>query len=335
MKHLPKIALGIIILAFAAVLVLIGLLLILKKSQKQSFLTLDLVQNNFKINFSIAKEDKFNFEKFFENLGIKQNLAQGVNFTLDASTSARLAFQTPAKAALSIKEKELDFSAVFNKSFQLENQKIDQINIPEATTMAIFAPGLSQFVLDRLHLPQNAQKVFENNLTTGGGQYLLVNQDGTFALLYKKTDLNLDNFTQIPLEATGDAQPQQEQTQYVYSYKQVQSFNTPDQTPVDLVFSTLGGYQVLASNEKTVQDLVSAQNSGRPFPKSNNKPAAIAIEFENPNDVKLPEDFFKFLFAGGISNALNQQKLQDSMQKMGALNLLLYDNVISGLINLK
>ena len=334
MKHFPKIALGIIAIILSVILV--ASFYIFKKSQTPSYLNLFLQKNHFRIDFKIAQEDKVNFEKFLENLGVNTQLEQGINFTLDATSSAHLAFETPAKAKLEIKEKELKFNAVFNKNFQFENQKIEVINIPQKTTLAIYGPNLSGLVLKRLNLPQKIQQDFETNLGFDGSQYLLVNRDGTFALFYKKDSLDLKNFTQIPIESSKEAKPSHVlEAQTVYAYNQVQSFNSQEQPQIDLVLFNFKGYQILASNQQTAKNIIESESSNRQFPNIGNKKASMVTEFENSEDQALSEDFFKFLLGNGISNIINQQKLQDSLQKINSLNLLLYDNVISGLINLK
>lgn len=324
MKHLPKIILGI---SLILILALIIFLQIRKPSEDNTF-KLNLKQNSFRLDFNVNKVDQAQFEQFLDNLSIPTDTEKGINLNFDASTSARLAFLTPAKGDFQLKAKQFKFSTLFDRKFQLANFEVKQIKIPKSTALSIFAPDLSRFVTERLAPTSEEKVIIQNNIGASQGHYLLIFPDGQFVLIYHN-ELNPQGLTEISTEASAQAQTKDQNNPKIYALKKDINPNS------NLVFFETNNYQALASSSQVVKDIMGEENLKDTFPKPDSQKASIIISFAASAGTSLSDQFYNFLLPPGSISEINKSRLKQSFEKIETVNLLLKDSIISGLISLK
>ena len=117
-----SLSLTIFFLIFVAVLVII-------QNKNTSKFSLIANENKFKLNFDIDNNDQSEFSQVLEKLSLPQSVAKGVEFKLDATSSAKLTFATPVKADLNILPGKITFKGKVNTSF-LRDQEAKRIKIP-------------------------------------------------------------------------------------------------------------------------------------------------------------------------------------------------------------
>src|SRR3989344_5129808 len=177
-----SLSLTLLFLIFIAVLVII-------QNKNTSQVTLIANENEFKLNFDITNNDQSEFLKVLEKLGLPQSVAKGVEFELDATSSAKLTFATPVKANLNILPGKIAFKGKVNTSF-LQDQEAKSIKIPTSTNLAVFSGNLIAFIKSRLILSQEFSAWLSKNLASDQGQYLVVfGPNSDFTLIFKNPNI--------------------------------------------------------------------------------------------------------------------------------------------------
>ncbi len=327
MKPTPKILLGVLIILFFTSLLFF---LYIFNSQSSNSLTIDSKQNEFTLNFQVNRKKIPQFEHFLEELDIPYQIEKGVSFKLDSTSSTYLDLLTPIKVSLDISSNRIFFTGYSARPFFLKSQAPDQIHIPQHTSLAIFAPDLSGFVTSRLDFSKEVKNIFENTVQNDSGHYLLIfGSKPSFALFFKKTDLDLSSFKEVPQEASEAAGKQQDQNQITKFY--LINSQTEKQNTDAGVFFDLSTYKVFASSIDAAKEVISAQNtSGLLFPKSKETSASFILNFNNRG---LSDNFTNFAFNKGIGITGGQEKIKNSLSKIKEASITLKGSTFSGLIS--
>lgn len=331
MKLNPKILLGTIVLIFALIAVI---LIFSLKPKNPNSLIIDSDKNEFKVSFQIDKSKSQNFEKLLANLDIPYQIENGLSFKLDATASAYLGLLAPIKADLNISNDQVNFKGNSAKLFLLENLNPEQIRIPTDTTLAIFAPDLTGFIKSRSNLSPDAQKLFIDSTKTTSGHYLIIfGSKPNYALIFKKENLDLSNFKEIPPEASGESAKKENPSENTKFYLLT---SDPEAVNSDAgVFFETEKYKVFASSPDAAKEIISAQNSsGKMFPKTKTEDTSLQLEFNNNTD-SISDDFISFIFQRGISTIGGKEKVKNFLQKTKEISLSLKGDTFSGLISTK
>lgn len=134
-------------LIFLALLLIIAAILLTNKNrQVSSTATITSQKNQFTLEAKVAKSDEENFVKLLQNLSLAATKNPKVDFTLDSTASAKLAFASPVIIKFKPGEKSLRFSGNPTTSVAQEEVVMPQIKIPKSVGFAIANNDLSSFV---------------------------------------------------------------------------------------------------------------------------------------------------------------------------------------------
>lgn len=317
--------LGGVLTAAAAILLLI-LLIKTSGTQKGSSFLLEYFENKFKLTFQIDKNDEAELNSFLENLALDWDINQGLVFELDSTSSAKLAFQTPLLINLDINGKKSQFSAELNQPIFKEKIEASQLEIPDNTEFALFAPDLSEFAVSKLEVDDEIKKILTDKVKSQLGQYFLSFDSAKNFALYFKNPIDLGQMTEIPLESTNQVTSNENQSVKIYQMKFPSNDNINNE--VTPVFFEQNGYKVLASSSETASMLL-AEHKTR-FPKEE---SGTTFElFLKPNDNFSPKDFSKNMLKNGISNVNANEKFNESLSQIKEVSFSLKGTTFSGLI---
>ena len=314
--------LTLLFLVFIAVLVII-------QNKNTSQVTLIANENKFKLNFDITNNDQSEFLKVLEKLGLPQSVAKGVEFELDATSSAKLTFATPVKANLNILPGKIAFKGKVNTSL-LQDQEAKSIKIPPSTNLAVFSGNLIAFIKSRLILSQEFSAWLSKNLASDQGQYLVVfGPNSDFTLIFKNPNIDFLALKDIKDPQSDESAYKEELTDNIklYLFKLPQSLNGEDLT---CVFFQEGDLIYFTSSYEAAQELINTLKSQTPsldFPPKDTPLASLIILFKN-NDQNTGDVFTNFILSGSnnYSRSINQVR---------ELDFILRSSEFSGLINLK
>ena len=317
-----SLSLTLLFLIFIAVLVII-------QNKNTSQVTLIANENEFKLNFDITNNDQSEFLKVLEKLGLPQSVAKGVEFELDATSSAKLTFATPVKANLNILPGKIAFKGKVNTSF-LQDQEAKSIKIPTSTNLAVFSGNLIAFIKSRLILSQEFSAWLSKNLASDQGQYLVVfGPNSDFTLIFKNPNIDFLALKDIKDPQSDESAYKEELTDNIklYLFKLPQSLNGEDLT---CVFFQEGDLIYFTSSYEAAQELINTLKSQTPsldFPPKDTPLASLIILFKN-NDQNTGDVFTNFILSGSnnYSRSINQVR---------ELDFILRSSEFSGLINLK
>ena len=317
-----SLSLTLLFLIFIAVLVII-------QNKNTSQVTLIANENEFKLNFDITNNDQSEFLKVLEKLGLPQSVAKGVEFELDATSSAKLTFATPVKANLNILPGKIAFKGKVNTSF-LQDQEAKSIKIPTSTNLAVFSGNLIAFIKSRLILSQEFSAWLSKNLASDQGQYLVVfGPNSDFTLIFKNPNIDFLALKDIKNPQSDESAYKEELTDNIklYLFKLPQSLNGEDLT---CVFFQEGDLIYFTSSYEAAQELINTLKSQTPsldFPPKDTPLASLIILFKN-NDQNTGDVFTNFILSGSnnYSRSINQVR---------ELDFILRSSEFSGLINLK
>ena len=192
-----KIVFGILaIFLFLAIIIFVAKFISVQ-DRNSSQITLTVNQNKFKLNFNLTNQDLTIFSKFLDKLNLPQSVKDGIEFELDATSSAKLAFTSPIKTNFNILPEKITFQGQVDKSF-VNDQTAESLKIPASTNLAVFGNNIAESVRARLNLPDQFSTWFSKNLNWEKGQYFIVfGANSDFALVFKNPSIDIDGLKNI------------------------------------------------------------------------------------------------------------------------------------------
>lgn len=329
MKLTPKMLLGVLVIFFFTSLLFS---LIIFKSQGNNSLIIDSKQNEFTLNFQIDKKKTAEFEKFLENLDIPYQVENGLSFKLDATSSAYLGLLTPVKIDLDITPNKIGFNGSSVRSVFLKGQTPQQIQIPQNTNIAMFAPDLSGFATSRLNFAPDVQNIFEKTVKNDSGHYLIIfGSKPSLGLFFNKDEINFNSFKEVPQEASSGASNKDNQDKTTKFY--LLTAGTNNQNSDAGVFFDLGTHKVFASSIDAAKEIIDAQNTSTlTFPKSKEANTSLILDFKAYDNQSLSDDFINFTFRKEIGMVGGLEKVKSSLSKVKEASVTLKGDTFSGLI---
>lgn len=251
-----------------------------KRSASQIILTAH--QNKFNINFQISSRDKVQATIFLEKANLPQNILEGVQFTLDATSAARLAHITPVTAHLNFTKERLNFQG--KATAALTNTTITPIanfQIPASTNLAIFAPDFTSLIKKKFVMPKDFQTWLDQNLASDSGQYLIIFGTDDFALVTKPS--NPPDFAHLTAQSTTGEFYKQEITANLNFH--LVKLPQGDKKEITLTFFEQGPLLFMTSSRKIAQELADVQKGISPtinFWPQGQTPVSAALLWQSP-----------------------------------------------------
>src|SRR5207244_3663318 len=151
---------------------------------KTSTAKLESSKNKFHISFDIAKSDQKDFTRVLEKLNLPENVRDGFEFELDATSSAKLSFIAPVRAKIDIADKNIKFRGQIENQF-LKSASMEDFKFPKSTNMALFMPQVSGILANNFDFPDRFKQWLEKNLISKGQYFAVFGQDSQFAAIFK------------------------------------------------------------------------------------------------------------------------------------------------------
>ncbi len=312
MKITPRRIFGVI------VLIGISLTLLVSNFKTQSQILLTAQENKFQVNFHIAQKDQENFSEVLASLNLPQNIVEGLEFELDATSSAKLAYVSPIQASLKFAKNRLNFAG--RASAQVfESKIITPFKIPSSATITVIGASITDLVKARLKLPRVLEAWLDQNLTSQNAKTLIIfGQNSDFALiLAPQSAPTLSGLESIKIEDYKDQIYKQE----TYLLENAPSINlhllkfpNQDQKETTLIFFEIGQTLYMTSSIEAAKELIMVQVGQSPsqdFLSGEIDPITLAIFLKHHNSqltrsaldffissdtINLPDGIEKFFF---------------------------------------
>lgn len=305
-----------------AAAVLIVFLFILKSQDRaKSQIRIFSDKDKFKIDFNLEKNDRASANLFLEKLGAAQSiLDSGAQFSLDNTSSAKLAFAAPIKLDLKFKENSISFSGQSHIPFQKNTfSPTTAFKIPTGANLVLFGQDFKSIITNE-QLSKELRDWINDNLNSQSGQYLITSGDN-FALSFKpQKQLAFDKLSDVksddePLyreDTVSDtvihlvrASPKEEATWAIYQ---------------------IGDWATVASSPDSAKNMISVQRGEAPyinFPKTDES-ISLAIYYRKGEG----------LAEGSLSQVTtNSQKLTKYLESTKEVFIMLNREKISGYVD--
>src|SRR3989338_7219539 len=141
-----------LILTIFVILLLVIFVISSKFTNAGTGLEITPIGNKFRLNFQIPKNDQENFSRTLSQLNLPQEVKEGVEFELDATSSAALAFASPINAKLNFKTKQVKIKGLTNSTSPVLFLP-ESFKLPQSTKLAIFAPDIKNFLDSQVNIP--------------------------------------------------------------------------------------------------------------------------------------------------------------------------------------
>ncbi|KKR77983.1 MAG: hypothetical protein UU23_C0005G0021 [Candidatus Curtissbacteria bacterium GW2011_GWA1_40_9] len=330
MKLRPKQILGAVLILSA---VIISLIFLQNKNRirEPSTLSINYIENKFKLFFKIQDSDHKDFKSFLNNLTLDENLSgRNIIFELDSTSSARFAFQTPAKAEIDVNPKKLGLTGTISQKFTNSSPITKQIKIPQSAEFAIFFADLKSLAFSRMHIDDETEQLLTQSFKPSPGNYFISFNSGDDFALFFESETDIENVNKLPTEAISQSVMQEDPPTKIYQMKF--PTNDPEKLEVTPVLFENQDFKVFASSLQAGNNIINAQETFA-FPQDD-KPYNLNVYFE-PKEGFSAQKFSAFLTNGGIYNETASEKLTDSISKIKSFTFTLKGTAFSALINLK
>ncbi|MBI2326814.1 hypothetical protein HYU92_00695 [Candidatus Curtissbacteria bacterium] len=321
-----KIFLGTLIIFSFFLILFIAFLNFKSLHQKSSFLILQAQNNKFEINFNLQDTDQDKFSQILEKLNLPQSTKKGVEFSLDATSQAKLAFILPIKAKLNLGSGEVNFQGTTARRLNSKEFPAGKYKIPNSTNLAVAAPDFKEFVKSRFFLPPEFAAWFNNNLPSEAGQCLIIfGQNADLAIIFKNDRVNFETLKNVQI--AGEPVYFQETRQNI-DYHLIKL--SKEDNPRTFTLFRQGQDIFFVSSYEAAQELSNLkQTDSIEFPKSDNsQKISIAILFQSTTQNPATGDFYQLLFN-------KETQVSEILQKINKFEFALKENQFSGLINIK
>lgn len=275
--NFKKIVFGIFFLIVLGVVVIWA-----QRSSSQIILTAH--NNKFNLSFNLRQNEKANAQKTLEKLGLAQNVLEGIQFELDSTSSAKLAFIAPVTIDLDFTKERLNLqgkaTGVLSGATPVP---IANLQIPASTSLAILAPDFGNLIKKRFVMPKDFQTWLDQNLTSDAGQYLIVfGESGDFALATKPQ--NPPDFATLAAQSDEFYKEESDANLLFHLIKLPQE----SQKEVTFTFFQEGPFLFMASSRAAAQELADVQKgdvTSLNFWPNVEKPVSAAIFWQNSQTV--------------------------------------------------
>ncbi len=320
-------------------LIIISIFIHYSKGIYKSTFVLDSQENRFTLKFDLRDKDKNNLSKILEKLNVAQSALNGLNFHLDATSSAALAYLVPVTADISANTNSITFTGKTSHNLLAQNLSIDNIKAPKSANLIVFAPNLLDFIVEKTNYPQNLKNWLKSNFSDKNGQYLIVfGPNPDFALIAKKDNVDLTTLKDIQVNKDGLSYKEEARNGINYYLLNVpQDPKSNNQTT--LAFFTEDNWTIFASSREAaflVSDTINSKSDSISFPNNKvDERATLVVFMRNFEKDPISSNLINFILAGASDTQANAQKLKNTLESLQEITLILAADKFSGLINIK
>ncbi len=235
---------------FVLSLILATAIIFLLTSQgfKKSSLLLDSKENKFTVNFDLKKEDPKNLIEILDKINFPQSIVNGVSFELDSTSSANLAYLTPIKSDLDIKNKSIAFSGKTSHSLFASNNQLETFKVPESSNLVVYSENLIDFVTARSAFTEKLENWLKDNFPKEFSGYLIVfGKQADYAIITKDRNIDFSSLSNVPDQDQLEDSYKIE-TQNEISYHLLNIVSTENGQRQTLTLFKIDNWQVLASS---------------------------------------------------------------------------------------
>ena len=307
----------------------------------QSFMSIVAQSNKFKVNFNIHQNDSKEFSEILESLSLPQSVAKGLEFEIDAASSARLTYLSPIQLKLNISSQSINFSGQTQSPLFLREFEDEDFKIPSSTKLAVFAPDVQGFLKARYSLPPELIDWLAKNFNSNRGQYLLIfGQNSDTAIIFRSKALDFESLKNIQIASLPEPFYKEELQENVNFHLIKLPQDTTGGKDQSLTIFQIGEFVFLTSSRQAAIEMVQFQKKSQGNPINFGSLSAdgirsLSILFRNPDESPLDANFLGLLFATSPSTLENGEAITKSLNHIKELQLVLKGDQFSGLINIK
>jgi len=315
----------------ASVIFLLVFLISLKTKSTGSapdLITLEAKENKFHVSFNFSKNGEDNFIQILEKLNLPQNTKEGFTFGLDSTTSARLAFASPIRANLDIKQDMVNFEGESTKNPTQNQFLVHNLRIPKTSNLMVAASNFKDFVKSKTTSVQLTDWLDEN--LNSQPQYLIIfNKNADFAIIFGNENIDYEDLKEVQVlgEPIYYNESNQDTDFHIIKIPEIE-----EQKPLTFTIFTKDGITFLVSSYEAAQELLNIQKGNGEaieFPNlRNDQNISLAILYLNSNESPAEDNFFKLLFD-------TKPQFENLLKKISRLEFTLKSNRFSGLISIQ
>lgn len=179
---------------WVATLVLVTLLLIWQTQNKPaSQIIINQGQDKFKIEVNLEPKDRQRASLILEKLQLPQDVLKGSKFTLDATSSARLAFATPVEFDLDFNKESVLISG--QSHIPLVEATLPSptgFKIPSGAILTVFGSDFKRIITKDLDTENAFSEWVVENVNSNDGQFLMLNENAYFLSFRPRASLDFD-----------------------------------------------------------------------------------------------------------------------------------------------
>ena len=302
-------------------LIILGIFIYILSHKSPSQLTLTAAENKFTAHFQISKYDQNSAESFLQEVGLAKNILDDFQFSLDGTSSARLAYISPLITDLKFQKEKLEFAGTSTAFLSNDSFNTNQtFKAPSEFSVALFASNLSPLIEKRITLPPDFKKWLDTNLKSTSGQYLFLSgEKPDFALIFKKD--SQPDFEKLKSAKVDYKEEMQDNITF-----HLINIKHEDKEETYVVFE-IGDLIFVTSSLESAKDL--ATNQKGTSLKQNvfgKDPLALAVMIQNSPEQKA-DSALNFVLG-------DKQKITNYMDKIKSTRFFLKDNTFHGEVEL-
>lgn len=268
-------------------LFLIAFILAFSYRGPQSSATITADQNKFHLSFQLQKGDERKLASILSRLNLSPAAKQGVEFELDTTSSAKLAYVSPVKITLNAGEKYVNFEGSLKRNLNGDDFQSESINLPGLTSLAVLSQKAGVFLSGLSAYPQYKDWIAQNVKSPSGIYLVVFGKSDDFAVIFKNSDFKIDQLKTIK-DARGEP-IYKEQTMENTSYGLL---NLSASGPVLAIF-TKDNWNIIASSDSAAKEINPSppKTGGQVFPSVDKKEMVVFALYyrnggNNPNVAK-------------------------------------------------
>lgn len=253
----------------------------------QSSATITPDQNKFHLSFRLQKGDESKLSNILSRLNLSPAVKQEVEFELDATSSAKLAYVSPVKIALDVGDKYINFEGDLKRNLNGDDFQFESISLPSLTSLAILSQKAGDFLAGLSTYPDYKDWISQNVKSSSGIYLVVFGKSDDFAVVFKNSDFKVDR-----LKAIKDARGEPVYKEQAMENTNYGLLNLSAAGPV-LAIVTKDGWNIIASSDSAAKGLNPSpqKNGGQVFPNIGKKGMVVFALYyrndgNNPNVAK-------------------------------------------------
>lgn len=314
------------VFAFCVLLILLVILIIFG-TKKQNSAVLLAANNKFKIDFTVLGEDSLNFSKILEKLGLSAKTTSGVEFELDATTSAQLAYLSPIETKFKVLGKQVSFAGQMSHTLNLREFVSKGVRIPKSFNLAAVAFDFRDLLKAKFEMSAEVESWIDSNLSSGEQYLVIFGENSDWAIIFRENNLDFSALMKIKSEEEPVYKEELQDDVNIHLIKLAPLNNETERT---LAIFQIGDLGFLTSSRQAASELIAVQKSQREsiyFPEESGKVSALIL-MRSPKDSQNLAKLAEFFVSGG-------DQVFNLFKNLDEFKFVLAADRFSGLISVK